>query len=90
VYIFPPNGGEPQFVLGGHNGQVNAVAFSPGSKRLLSASHDGAIRVWDEGHEVMAFDWKIGPVTAVAFSPDGLIAAAAGDKGQVVVWDVDG
>lgn len=89
VYVL--SGDEPQFVLGGHKGQVNAVALSPGNERLLTASHDGAIRVWDAatGHEAMAFDWKIGPVTAVAFSPDGLLAAAAGDKGQVVVWDVE-
>jgi WD40 repeat protein len=92
VYVFPPDEGAPQFVLGGHKGQVNAVAPSPDGGRLLTASHDGAIRVWDAatGGDVAAFDWGIGPVTAVAFSPDGLTAAAAGEKGQVVVWDVDG
>lgn len=91
VYVFPPGGGEPQFVLGGHTGQVNAVAVSPDGKRLLTASHDGAIRVWDAaaGKETATFDWKIGPVTAVAFAPDGLTAAVAGDKGQVAVWDSD-
>lgn len=92
VYVYPPDEGEPQFVLGGHKGQVNAVASSPDGGRLLTASHDGAIRVWDvaTGGEVAAYDWGIGPVTAAAFSPDGLIAAAAGEKGQVVIWDVDG
>ncbi|HVK01949.1 MAG TPA: hypothetical protein VM490_00595 [Armatimonadaceae bacterium] len=92
VYVLRPDGGEPQFVLGGHTGQVNAVALSPDGRRLLSASHDGAIRVWDAGtgREVSAFDWGIGAVTAVAFAPDGLTAAAAGEKGQVVSWDVGG
>jgi WD40 repeat protein len=58
---------------------------------MLSASHDGAIRMWDAatGGGVAAFDWTIGPVTAVAFAPDGLTAAAAGEKGQVVTWDTD-
>jgi WD40 repeat protein len=92
VYVLPPDGGEPQLVLGGHAGQVNAVAASPDGRRLLTASHDGAIRVWDAatGAAGPAFDWKVGPVTALAFAPDGLTCAAAGEKGQVVLWDADG
>ena len=78
-------------VLKGHKGQLNAVAFSPDSRRLLTASHDGAVRVWDTGNHqlVAAFDWKIGPVTAVAFAPDGLTAVAGGSNGRMVVWDTD-
>ena len=91
VYVFPPDGPEPQFVLTGHEGQVNALAAFPDRRRLLSASHDGAIRIWDlvTGREVAALDWKIGPLTALAFAPDGLTCAAAGAKGQIVLWDVE-
>jgi WD40 repeat protein len=79
-------------MLEGHKGQVNALAFTPNGRRLLSASHDGAIRVWDAvaGRLIQAFDWKVGPVTALALAPDGLTAAAAGKSGQVVIWDLDG
>lgn len=79
-------------VLAGHKGQINAVAFTPDGRRLFSASHDGAVRVWDPaaGRLVKALDWKVGPVTALAVAPDGLTAAAAGKSGQVVVWDLDG
>lgn len=38
---------EPVAVLSGHTAQLNAIAFSPDSRWLLSASHDGAIRIWD-------------------------------------------
>ncbi len=78
--------------LAGHKGQVNAVAFSPDGRRLLSASHDGAVRVWDVGggRLIQAFDWKVGPVTALAVAPDGLTCTAAGKGGQVVIWDLDG
>ena len=91
VYVLPADGGEPLFTLAGHPKQVNAVALTPDGRRLLSASHDGAIRTWDAGtgEPGPAFDWGIGPVTAVAFAPDGLTCAAAGLNGKVVVWDVD-
>ena len=79
-------------LLGEHPQQVNAVAVTPDGSRLLTASHDGAIRTWDAntGASGPAYEWGIGPVTALAFSPDGLTCAAAGLSGNVVVWDVDG
>ncbi|MCI0701607.1 MAG: hypothetical protein L0241_11040 [Planctomycetia bacterium] len=91
VYIVPPDGGEAQFTLSSHPMQMNAVTLTPDGKRLLTASHDGMVRVWDvnTGEAGPAFDWKIGAITAVAFAPDGLTCAAAGGKGQIVVWDVD-
>jgi len=92
VYTLPVGGGDPQFTLSGHPKQVNAVAVTPDGRRLLTASHDGSIRVWDAatGAAGPSFDWDIGPVTALAFSPDGLTCAAAGLNGNVVVWDADG
>ncbi len=40
--------------LEGHTGGVTAVAFAPDGKALVSASHDGTLRVWDpaDGKEV--------------------------------------
>lgn len=91
VYLLPAAGG-PTVLLGEHSKQVNAVAVTPDGTRLLSASHDGAIRTWDAntGASGPSFEWGIGPVTALVFSPDGLTCAAAGLSGNVVVWDVDG
>ena len=70
--------------------QVNALAFSNDSRTLLSASHDGAVRLWDvaSGTVRTAYDWRIGPVTALAFSTDGLLGATASNKGSIVIWDV--
>ena len=38
--------GEVKRILKGHTGAVSAVAFSKDSKSLVSASHDGTIKLW--------------------------------------------
>jgi WD40 repeat protein len=70
---------------------VSGCAFSPDGKLIVSASYDGALKVWDsetgqllrplKGHE-----WS---VSGCAFSPDGKLIVSASDDRTLKVWDAE-
>ena len=84
--------------LQGHTDAVVAVAFSPDSKTLASASYDGTLKLWDmtTGKERATLGEYTGCLGCVAFSPDGKTLASGiigsleifPDLKNVKVWDV--
>src|SRR5262249_41412797 len=71
--------------LRGHTDNCSCVVFSPDGWRLVSASDDETIRVWDatplrgdEGEEVFTFTGPDDAVRSVAVSADGGRSVSAG------------
>ena len=77
-----------------HSGTVNAIAFSPRQKVLVTGGDDGKIKVISYKNDIEdqgllgEYSDRIGGVNALAFSPDGKIVASGDDDGKVKLWDV--
>jgi len=85
-----------------HGDRVNAIAYSPDGTKLVSASRDGTVRIWDlgNGRELVAYrghlevkapanpkeNTNVLVVGGVAYSADGEWIASAGGS-EIHVWE---
>jgi WD40 repeat protein len=72
-----------------HWREVEALAWGPDGKTLVSGSEDGSLSVWDAGTGVLRrhlFGHSSG-VRTVLFDPDGVRLVSAGTDGRIKVWD---
>ena len=69
-----------------HEGKVEAIAFSPNSSLLASASDDGCIKIWQQGKKLIkTLKGKTG-FSCLAWHPTGKYLAVGGQNGELTIW----
>jgi WD40 repeat protein/uncharacterized caspase-like protein len=73
----------------GHSHPVQAVAFSPNGRFVLSGSSDNTLKLWDSasGKLVRTFEGHQNDVTSVAFSPDGRFVLSGSADKTLKLWE---
>ncbi|ODQ82471.1 hypothetical protein BABINDRAFT_159054 [Babjeviella inositovora NRRL Y-12698] len=74
----------------GHFDSMNALAYSPDGSRIVTASDDGKIKIWDvvSGFCLNTFSEHTSAVTAVLFAKKGLVMFSASLDGTIRAYDL--
>ena len=75
--------------LNGHQLKIVDLAFY-GNNRLISASEDKSIRIWDvaKGSELDRFVLRSGRLTSIDFNPNNNFLVSGSSDGIVRLWDL--
>jgi WD40 repeat protein len=79
------------YTFDGHTAPVRAIRFVPGSARLVSASSDHTLKVWDlaNGQELFSMEGHTDAVYALAVSLDGKFAVSGSNDMTVQLWSLE-
>ncbi len=73
----------------GHTARVNYASFSPDGTRVVTASQDHSVRIWDArtGLELQQLTGHTEPVVSAEFSPDSRRVVTGSVDGTARLWD---
>ncbi len=83
------NGAALSIVSTGHSDRIEGCAITGDGTRVVSAGHDGTVRLWDTatGECLRVMTGHEGGVTSCAITCDAARVASAGHDGTVRLWD---
>ena len=89
IRVWDANTGNFLFVLEGHTGRIQTLAFSPDGKTLASGDARQRIRLWnmDTGNLSVTLKVPTGSFHALAFSPNGKLLASGRSDGSIQLWN---
>ncbi|MXV74003.1 PQQ-binding-like beta-propeller repeat protein [Candidatus Poribacteria bacterium] len=89
--LWNANTGKRIATLAGHTDSVNALAFSPDSTMIATASSDTTIRLWNTntGDIKTILIGHTDDVNSVIYSPDGRMIVSASSDDTVRLWNAD-
>jgi WD40 repeat protein len=76
--------------LSGHTNFVWDIAITPDGRKVVSASNDTTVRVWDvaSGACLYRLDGHKSFVCSLSLAPDGSLAATGGLDGGIIIWNI--
>jgi WD40 repeat protein len=85
-FLFSKQG---SFAYRGHNGRINAIAWSPDGRRIASVGSDKSLQIWDASSGKLAFIYRhrSSAFNVVAWSFDNRRIATGNNDKTVQVWD---
>ena len=76
--------------LDGHRGAVVSVSFSPSGDKILTASSDRTVRIWDKNSKREISRITISnEVYCASYSPDGKYIVATSYDGKILIFDAN-
>nr|MDZ8234387.1 hypothetical protein [Nostoc sp. ChiQUE02] len=84
-------GGSLLLTLTGHNSWVTAIAVTPDGKRVISASDDKTLKLWnlETGEDERTFNGHSSSVKAIALTPDGKRVISASWDNTLKLWNLE-
>mmetsp|Transcript_92097 Transcript_92097/g.201852 ORF Transcript_92097/g.201852 Transcript_92097/m.201852 type:complete len:603 (+) Transcript_92097:105-1913(+) len=77
--------------IGGHEGRIRSVAYSPTGGEVLTGSDDGSAKLWCAEHGIClhSFEGHQDKVRAACFSPSGARILTCSEDGTAKLWDAE-
>lgn len=75
--------------IGSHATPLSFAQFVPGSRKAITASWDGKVKIWDENFRLVRTPSESGkPVVAAVISDDGSTLAYGRSDGTLTLWSI--